>query len=122
MTRTFFKIVQNTMHYAVSHKTAAEIVYERADAERPHMGLTTWKNAPDGRVVRSDVTIVCMGTVSGRNQSGATERQLPAKRLPHSNGSEGTQRHSSVPGVTIIPTPGTAWQHTGRWRRGYRGR
>ena len=57
VTRTFFKIVQNTMHYAVSHKTAAEIVYERADAERPHMGLTTWKNAPDGRVVRSDVTI-----------------------------------------------------------------
>lgn len=57
VTRTFFKIVQNTMHYAVSHKTAAEIVYERADAERPNMGLTTWKNAPDGRVVRSDVTI-----------------------------------------------------------------
>ena len=57
VTRTFFKIVQNTMHYAVSHKTAAEIVYERADAERPHMGLTTWRNAPDGRVVRSDVTI-----------------------------------------------------------------
>lgn len=57
VTRTFFRIVQNTMHYAVSHKTAAEIVYERADAERPHMGLTTWKNAPDGRVVKSDVTI-----------------------------------------------------------------
>ena len=57
VTRTFFKIVQNTMHYAVSHKTAAEIVYERADAERPHMGLTTWKNAPDGRVRKSDVTI-----------------------------------------------------------------
>lgn len=56
-TRTFFKIVQNTMHYAVSHKTAAEIIYERADAERPHMGLTTWKNAPDGRVVKSDVAI-----------------------------------------------------------------
>lgn len=56
-TRAFFKTVQNTMHYAVSHKTAAEIIYERADAERPHMGLTTWKNAPDGRVVKSDVTI-----------------------------------------------------------------
>lgn len=56
-TRTFFKMVQNTMHYAVSHKTAAEIIYERADVERPHMGLTTWKNAPDGRVVKSDVTI-----------------------------------------------------------------
>lgn len=56
-TRAFFKTVQNTMHYAVSHKTAAEIIYERADAELPHMGLTTWKNAPDGRVVKSDVTI-----------------------------------------------------------------
>ncbi|MBP9993658.1 MAG: virulence RhuM family protein [bacterium] len=56
-TRTFFEMVQNTMHYAVSHKTAAEIIYERADAERPYMGLTTWKNAPDGRVVKSDVII-----------------------------------------------------------------
>ena len=49
--------VQNMMHYAVSHQTAAEIVYNRANAEKPHMGLTTWKNAPDGRVVKSDVTI-----------------------------------------------------------------
>ncbi|MCQ2256350.1 MAG: virulence RhuM family protein, partial [Bacteroidaceae bacterium] len=56
VTRTFFKMVQNTMHYAVTQKTAAELIYERADAERPHMGLTTWKNAPDGRVVKSDVT------------------------------------------------------------------
>ena len=56
-TRLFFKTVQNIMHYAVSNKTAAEIIYERADSERPHMGLTTWKNAPDGRVVKSDVTI-----------------------------------------------------------------
>ncbi len=55
-TRLFFKAVQNTMHYAVSKRTAAELIYERADAERPHMGLTTWKNAPDGRVVKSDVT------------------------------------------------------------------
>ncbi len=56
VTRTFFKMVQNTMHYAVTQKTAAELIYERADAERPHMGLTTWKNAPDGRVIKSDVT------------------------------------------------------------------
>lgn len=55
-TRLFFKIVQNMMHYAVSGHTAAEIIYERADAEKPHMGLTSWKNAPDGRVVKSDVT------------------------------------------------------------------
>lgn len=57
VTKTFYKIVQNMMHYAVTHQTAAEIVYDRADAEKPHMGLMTWKNAPDGRVVKSDVTI-----------------------------------------------------------------
>lgn len=56
-TRTFYKAVQNMMHYAVTHQTAAEIVYDRADAGKPHMGLMTWKNAPDGRVVKSDVTI-----------------------------------------------------------------
>ena len=57
ITKTFYKTVQNMMHYAVTHQTAAEIVYDRADAEKPHMGLMTWKNAPDGRVVKSDVTI-----------------------------------------------------------------
>ena len=56
-TQLFFKTVQNMMHYAVTKQTAAEIIYDRADAERPHMGLTTWKNAPDGRVVKSDVTV-----------------------------------------------------------------
>ena len=45
------------MHYAVTHQTAAEIVYDRADAGKPHMGLMTWKNAPDDRVVKSDVTV-----------------------------------------------------------------
>ena len=57
VTKTFYKTVQNMMHYAVTHQTAAEIVYNRADAEKPHMGLMTWKNAPDGRVIKSDVTI-----------------------------------------------------------------
>ena len=56
-TKLFFKTVQNMMHYAVTKQTAAEIIYDRADAERPHMGLTTWKNAPDGRVIKSDVTV-----------------------------------------------------------------
>ena len=56
-TKLFFQTVQNMMHYAVTKQTDAEIIYERADAERPHMGLTTWKNAPDGRVIKSDVTI-----------------------------------------------------------------
>ena len=56
-TQIFFKMVQNMMHWAVTHQTAAEIIYTRADAEMPHMGLTTWKNAPDGRVQKSDVVI-----------------------------------------------------------------
>ena len=56
-TKLFFKTVQNMMHYAVTNQTAAEIIYDRADAERPHMGLTSWKNAPDGRVIKSDVTV-----------------------------------------------------------------
>lgn len=56
-TTLFFKTVQNMMHYAVTKQTAAEIIYDRADAEHPHMGLTTWENAPDGRVIKSDVTV-----------------------------------------------------------------
>ena len=56
-TQLFFKTVQNMMHYAVTNQTPAEIIFDRADSERPHMGLTTWKNAPDGRVVKSDVTV-----------------------------------------------------------------
>ncbi len=57
ITKTFYKTVQNMMHYAVTHQTSAEIIYERADAEKPQMGLMTWKNAPNGRVIKSDVTI-----------------------------------------------------------------
>lgn len=57
ITQHFFKMVQNMMHWAVTHQTAAEIIYTRADAEMPHMGLTTWKNAPDGRVQKSDSVI-----------------------------------------------------------------
>lgn len=56
-TRTFFATVQNKLHWAITGKTAAEIIYESADATKPHMGLTTWKNSPDGKVLKSDVTI-----------------------------------------------------------------
>jgi len=56
-TKLFFKMVQNMMHWAITHQTAAEIIYTRADAEMPHMGLTSWKNAPDGRVQKSDTII-----------------------------------------------------------------
>ena len=56
-TKQFFAKVQNKMHYAVHGHTAAELIYERADAEKPHMGLATWAAAPEGKVVKSDVNI-----------------------------------------------------------------
>ena len=56
-TKQFFAKVQNKMHYAVHGHTAAELIYERADAEKPHMGLTTWTAAPEGKIVKSDVTM-----------------------------------------------------------------
>lgn len=55
--RKFYATVQNKFHYAITGQTAAEIVYTRADANKPNMGLTTYKNAPDGRVLQSDVTV-----------------------------------------------------------------
>ena len=57
MTKQFFAKVQNKMHYAVHGHTAAELIYERADADKPHMGLTTWVAASDGKIVKSDVSI-----------------------------------------------------------------
>ena len=56
-TQLFYKIVQNYLHFATTGHTAAEIVHDRADAEKPFMGLTTWKNAPHGKVLKSDVTV-----------------------------------------------------------------
>ena len=56
-TRLFFQTVQNKMHYATHRHTAAELIVERADASKEHMGLTSWENAPDGKIVKSDVTI-----------------------------------------------------------------
>ena len=56
-TRLFYKKVQNKMHYAVHGHTAAELIVERADASKEHMGLTTWENAPDGKIVKPDVSI-----------------------------------------------------------------
>ena len=57
ITQTFFKTVQNKLHWAVTGKTAAEIIAERADATKPSMGLTTWKNAPKGKILKSDVSV-----------------------------------------------------------------
>ena len=56
-TRLFFKMMQNKMHYAVHGRTAAELIVERADAEQEHMGLTSWENAPEGKIVKTDVVI-----------------------------------------------------------------
>jgi hypothetical protein len=56
-TRTFFKTVQNKLHWAITGKTAAEIIAERVNAAAPNMGLLTWKNAPEGKILKSDVSI-----------------------------------------------------------------
>lgn len=56
-THDFYAMIQNRFHYAITGHTAAEIIYSKADHTKDHMGLTTWKNAPDGRVLKSDVTI-----------------------------------------------------------------
>ena len=56
-TKKFYAFVQNKLHFAVSGNTAAEIVYNRADSQKEHMGLTSWKNSPNGKIYKSDVTI-----------------------------------------------------------------
>ena len=57
VTKRFYSTIQNKFHYAITGQTAAEIVYNRADHTKDHMGLTTWKNAPEGRVLKSDVAV-----------------------------------------------------------------
>ena len=57
ITKDFFATVQNKLHWAITGKTAAEIIYQSADASLPHMGLTTWKHAPKGKILKSDVTV-----------------------------------------------------------------
>lgn len=57
ITHDFYSMIQNKFHYAITGQTAAEIIYSNADRNKEHMGLTTWKNAPNGRILKSDVTI-----------------------------------------------------------------
>jgi hypothetical protein len=57
ITQDFYATVQNKFHYAITGQTAAEIIYSRADSTKEHMGLTTWKYSPDGRILKSDVTV-----------------------------------------------------------------
>ena len=73
-TKQFFAKVQNKMHYAVHGHTAAELIYERANAEKPHMGLTTWAAAPDGKIVKSDVSIA---------KNYLTEKKVPKNNFPN---------------------------------------
>ena len=54
---TFFKLVQNKLHYAISGQTAAELIYSRANHQKEHMGLTNWKNSPNGKILKTDVVI-----------------------------------------------------------------
>ena len=56
-TNDFYAMIQNKFHYAITGKTAAEIIYSNADHTKDHMGLTTWKNAPDGRILKKDVSV-----------------------------------------------------------------
>ena len=57
MTHDFFATVQNKLHWAITGKTTAEIICESADAEKMHMGLTSWKQAPDGKILKSDISV-----------------------------------------------------------------
>lgn len=57
ITQTFYKTVQNKLHWAITGHTAAEIIKERANATKPHMGLTSWKNAPEGKILKTDVSV-----------------------------------------------------------------
>ncbi len=56
ITREFFSKVQNKLHFAIHGHTAAELIYKRADSNKDHMGLTSWKNSPDGKILKSDVS------------------------------------------------------------------
>ncbi len=57
ISKTFYATAQNKLHWAITGKTAAEIIYTTADAEKAHMGLTSWKNAPDGKIIKSDIKV-----------------------------------------------------------------
>lgn len=80
--RDFFANVQNRFHYAVSGHTAAEIINERADAKKPHMGLTTWQGAPEGRIHSSDVTIA--KNYLNENEITISTNSYPAFWMPQS--------------------------------------
>lgn len=57
MTKAFYAFVQNKLHFAITGKTATELIYERVDSKKPSMGITTWKDAPDGKILKRDIGI-----------------------------------------------------------------
>ena len=75
ITQEFYAMVQNKFHYAIVGYTAAEIVYFRADRKKENMGLTTWKNAPEGRILKSDVTIAKNYLSEKRDQAAGKNRK-----------------------------------------------
>ncbi|MEW6697872.1 MAG: RhuM family protein, partial [Bacillota bacterium] len=75
-TKDFFAKVKNKMHFAVHGNTAAEVIYNRANADKPHMGLTTWKEAPDGKIIKSDVSIA--KNYLSEDEMGSLERIVSA--------------------------------------------
>ncbi|MCK9305486.1 MAG: virulence RhuM family protein [Bacteroidales bacterium] len=92
ITQTFFKTVQNKLHWAITGKTAAQLVAERADATKPFMGLQTWKNAPKGKVLKTDVPVaknyLCEKEIKGLERivsmyldyaENQADRQIPMK-------------------------------------------
>lgn len=76
ITKMFYATVQNKFHYAITGKTAAEIVYESADKDKEHMGLTSWKNSPDGRILQSDIVIA--KNYLSQNEIRSLERNVSA--------------------------------------------
>ncbi len=74
ITKQFYAFVQNKLHFAVTGMTAAQLIYERADAGKPTMGLTTWKDAPDGKIYRKDI---------GSRNAGCPGRGLTQHRRAH---------------------------------------
>ena len=109
ISKTFFKTVQNKLHWAVTGQTAAEIIAKRADATKPSMGLTTWKNAPHGKILKSDVSHCQELPDRGGDQGpGADRHHVPRLRRepgrttdPHANGRLGGQA-GCVPEVQRI--------------------
>lgn len=116
-TKQFFKMVQNMMHLAVTNHTAAEIIYDRANADKLHMGLTSWKKAPDGRIQKSDTEIaknyLSVDEISQLNAittsfldlaEARARRHIPTKM---SEWKERLQAFLVTMDYTITPTSGT---------------